>query len=308
MSNHQRTRRSAWRWCVSLFVVMCGALIIIASVVPMPHSSAASRRRDSHDDASGTDHLVEPAPVHTATCALLTKLLGRKDPLRIACAGDSITYGNGTHIGRKERDGEGNYPLELAQMLRSSGISNIVVRNFGKSGRTASTTLMKFSYRHQREFTDSVKFAPHVVILLLGTNDSKPRHWVDGAAFTRNLTMLVEAYAALSTKPLIIICIPPPAYPIPTARNLAKNVPSVLGKIDPVVIRRDIRAAVISFALSPTARRLNVHPSPVDLINAFDAEPELSVARRLLRDPRGPTKVESAPLIMKLFQIGRAHV
>ena len=47
------------------------------------------------------------------------------------------------------------------------------VENFGKSGATAGATIKKFhSYIETSKFAEACEFAPHICIVMLGTNDA----------------------------------------------------------------------------------------------------------------------------------------
>ena len=89
-------------------------------------------------------------------------------PMRkLACVGDSITHGSGTKIPARE-----SYPAQLAGLLGPGWD----VRNFGVSG---ATLLDKGDrpYTRQRLYKAALDFKADVVVILLGTNDSKPQNW-----------------------------------------------------------------------------------------------------------------------------------
>jgi lysophospholipase L1-like esterase len=122
-----------------------------------------------------------------------------KKKMKIACVGDSITYGS--QIVNRIRN---SYPSVLQELLGT----NFLVRNFGKSGTTA---LMKdnFSYISTFEFNQSLKFLPDLVIIKLGTNDSKPRHWDNFSSdFEKDFIEIINIYKNLSSHPKIYICLP----------------------------------------------------------------------------------------------------
>src|SRR5438270_834071 len=84
-------------------------------------------------------------------------------PIKVACVGDSITQGSGLQ--------ENTYPLQLQRMLGS----NYEVRNFGVGGATLLEQGDK-PYIQQKLYQDSLAFQPDVVVIMLGTNDSKPQN------------------------------------------------------------------------------------------------------------------------------------
>ena len=121
-----------------------------------------------------------------------------KRSIRVACVGDSITQGVKLPQGM-------TYPEQLQKMLGSPWI----VKNFGKSGRT----LLKqgdHPYSNESIYQDALQFAPDVVIIKLGTNDTKPQNWKHIADFKKDYRALVESFRSLPGKPRIYICTPCP--------------------------------------------------------------------------------------------------
>ena len=123
--------------------------------------------------------------------------------IRVACVGDSITYGAGI----KDRKQQ-SYPAQLGRMLGQKWD----VRNFGVSG----ATLLKKGdkpYWKQKAFQQALACEPHVVIIKLGTNDTKPQNWKHEADFAADCQAMVDRFGALATKPRIFLCRPVPAFP-----------------------------------------------------------------------------------------------
>ncbi len=92
---------------------------------------------------------------------------GSPAPIRIACVGDSITFG-ATIKNRTQHC----YPAELGGLLGKK----YEVRNFGVNG----ATLLKRGdrpYWKLPAFKAATDFAPTIVIIKLGTNDTKPKNW-----------------------------------------------------------------------------------------------------------------------------------
>ena len=122
------------------------------------------------------------------------------EQIRVACVGDSITYGAGI----KDRKNM-NYPKQLGKLLGKE----YEVRNFGNSG---STMLKKGDkpYWKQKEFKAALQYAPNIVIIKLGTNDTKPQNWKNGAEYSVDYKAMISSFTKLSSKPKVYICLPVP--------------------------------------------------------------------------------------------------
>ena len=58
---------------------------------------------------------------------------------------------------------------------------------------------------------DALAFQPDVVVIKLGTNDTKKQNWTNRKAFSADLQKMIDALKALPTKPKIYLCTPIPA-------------------------------------------------------------------------------------------------
>jgi acyl-CoA thioesterase-1 len=125
------------------------------------------------------------------------------DTVRVACVGDSITYGSGLP------DREHNaYPAQLQKLLGDG----YEVRNFGVSGATLLKNGDK-PYWKEKDFDQAKEFKPNIVIIKLGTNDSKPQNWRHKDEFLADAKELIAAFQALDSKPKVYVCRPVPAFP-----------------------------------------------------------------------------------------------
>ncbi len=122
--------------------------------------------------------------------------------IKVACIGNSITYGDGI----QDRD-RNSYPAQLQRMLGPAWD----VRNFGVSGRTLLTK-GDYPYRQTQEFNDAKAFLPDVVVIKLGTNDTKPQNWKYGDEFEQDYLDFVEEFRSLPSHPRVFLCYPVPAY------------------------------------------------------------------------------------------------
>jgi len=121
-------------------------------------------------------------------------------PVKVACVGDSITFG-----ARLRQPGKiETYPAQLQGLLGS----NAEVGNFGTSGSTLLNSGDR-PYQKQADFPKALAFQPDVVVIMLGTNDSKPQNWKFKDQFVSDYEDLIAKFRALPTKPTIYLCYPP---------------------------------------------------------------------------------------------------
>lgn len=108
--------------------------------------------------------------------------IANPDAIKVAAVGDSITYGHSWH--------NESYPVYLASELGG----DYSVGNFGLNG--ASVTGYggsSLKYSTQSQYTDSVNFAPDVIVIMLGTNDANG--WANASeSYESELRALIAAY------------------------------------------------------------------------------------------------------------------
>ena len=114
--------------------------------------------------------------------------------IKVACVGDSITYGHG--IKKWEKN---NYPALLQRKLGDG----YYVRNFGICGSCVQDNA-------DQPYTASDFYAQHkdynadIVVFMMGSNDSKPENWFGADAFKSSLCSLLDSYGDAR----IILCTP----------------------------------------------------------------------------------------------------
>lgn len=132
----------------------------------------------------------------------VTNQLSPSAVVRVACIGNSITYGD--RIRNRATD---SYPAQLGTLLGT----NYQVQNFGVNG----ATMLKKSdlpYWSTKAWVDAKAFNPTIVVLKLGTNDSKQRNWVNKADFSADMQSMIDTLRALPAKPTIYLCYPAKAF------------------------------------------------------------------------------------------------
>ena len=159
-------------------------------------------------------------------------------PTHVACVGDSITYGY------LASSSNASYPSNLQRMLGAA----VMVKNFGHSGATM-LSVGDLPYQKQSEYTAATSFVSGAgtgstvaVVIMLGTNDSKPQNWMSGgqtraAQFRTDAAALVDHFAQMPVHPTVYLAIPPRVY----ANSFGIDAAVLHDQIEPVL--RDVAAA-----------------------------------------------------------------
>ncbi len=133
--------------------------------------------------------------------SILFIFISCSDTTKVACVGDSITEGYGLAWQSKTA-----YPVVLDSLL-GQGYS---VLNLGRS----ATTLRKkgdFPYWSCKEFYDLFAYQPDIIVIQLGTNDTKTQNW-DSVSFAADYQSLIDTLRTISNKPNIYLCTPVPVF------------------------------------------------------------------------------------------------
>ena len=133
-------------------------------------------------------------------------------PTHVGCVGDSITAGAGASSPAK------NYPSVLQTLFGNK----VQVKNFGHSGATMlSAGFGDLPYEDQTEYQSATSFVSGAganavvdVIIMLGTNDSKPFNWTPSGKpkndqqYLKDYRAMVDHFTALNPKPLVFLALP----------------------------------------------------------------------------------------------------
>ena len=152
-----------------------------------------------------------------------TGILDSSAAITVACVGDSITVGVGVTTPALE-----SYPAKLQKLLGT----NYNVLNYGVSG----TTLLisgDMPYWSTGAYTASHNAPlPDIVVIMLGTNDSKPQNWQHGTNFYSDYRRLITTYTNLASNPRVVICTPPPVF---GSNNYNINAGIIATNISPLI-------------------------------------------------------------------------
>jgi lysophospholipase L1-like esterase len=199
-----------------------------------------------------TRHFATSRCLVAALVLMLSSLVAAQDarPKRIACVGDSITYGAGV-----EQREVNNYPAQLGRMLGEG----YQVRNFGVSG----ATLLKQGdkpYIKQKAYTDALEFKPDIVIIKLGTNDTKPQNWKHKDQYAADYKDLIADFRKANPDVKVYTALPVPAFP----GNWGISDETIKGEVIPLAkqVAEETKATVIDL-YTPMAGRKEFFPDKV---------------------------------------------
>lgn len=177
----------------------------------------------------------------------------QKKVIKIACIGNSITYGVGTRNPAKD-----SYPAVLGQMLGDG----YEVRNFGVSARTM---LMKGDnpYMKEERYRQALDYNPDIVTIKLGTNDTKPQNWRYKSDFKKDMETMIRTLRALPSKPEIYLCYPIPAYAVQWGINDSIIVHGVMPVINRLATKYGLKVIDLHTPLTGMKECFadNVHPN-----------------------------------------------
>lgn len=148
-------------------------------------------------------------------------------PVKIACVGNSITYGYGL------ADRSRSYPGVLQDLL---GESDYTVGNFGVNSVTVSKN-GNLPYWTRGMMEEVFSFQPDIVTVMLGTNDTKPENWEAlgyGAQFKTDYEALIDTFVNMSSAPAVYPVLPVPVFSNPTSASWGIR-DSVMQRMLPVI-------------------------------------------------------------------------
>ncbi|QTE24040.1 GDSL-type esterase/lipase family protein [Polaribacter cellanae] len=179
----------------------------------------------------------------------------KQEPIKIACIGNSITYGAG--LADREHD---CYPQQLQEFLGD----NYKVENFGVNGNT----LLKrgdYPYWKSDKYKEALAFKPDIVFIKLGTNDSKLQNRVHlKADFVNDYKELINSFKQRNKEARIVLLLPVPSYAKDTSRIWN---PIIKNKIIPLTqkVAFETNSEMIDlyhlFENKPDLFPDNIHPS-----------------------------------------------
>lgn len=140
---------------------------------------------------------------------LLASLASAQPNVRIACIGNSITYGS--RLTNREQSA---YPSQLQTLLGD----HYTVMNFGVSGKTVLSNVDN-AYVSTQAYQQALASSPDLVFIKLGTNDSRLPYRLQIDAFMPDYKRLIQSVKALPTHPRIVLLLPVASFLTDSARQ-----------------------------------------------------------------------------------------
>ena len=115
--------------------------------------------------------------------------------IKVACVGDSVTYGHAVDFWYKN-----NYPVVFQNLLGEE----YLVNNYGVSCATVQKT-GDFPYLQTKSYKPSIVFNADILVFMLGSNDTKPYNWTDKETFKKEYLELLNSYLG-DNNPKVYLC------------------------------------------------------------------------------------------------------
>ena len=206
MTENQRTKHV--RRCFLGFL-----LLLCVLLYRYTHARLRSAPIQQEEDLNVQETAQSESLPATNTCS---KALVNFD---LVCVGDSITGDRPLLKRGRPVSYSGNYPSMLQAALRNASCNadTVHVRNFGRGSRTLMPN-HTFSYRQTREFREAlraIRTTGNNLLVFLGTNDVKPKHWRGRSAYeAAHESLMAELCAAALS-------------PSPSNRSLMRTLPPI---------------------------------------------------------------------------------
>ena len=119
----------------------------------------------------------------------------KEGQIKVACIGDSITYGHGISDWK-----ENNYPAQLQELLGDE----YHVANFGSSGACVNPDGDQ-PYVNREVYQNALDYDADIIVFMMGTNDAKPENWTDVAGFMEDYDVLLGSLMEGETAPKVFV-------------------------------------------------------------------------------------------------------
>jgi len=125
----------------------------------------------------------------------------KSDIIKVGCVGDSNTYGAEASDRLKYA-----WPVQIRSLLGDT----YETKNFGVNGALMMNHLND-AWKNKTAYSDNKSYDPDIIVIALGTNDSKDGYW-DAVKFKSSYIDLINEFKGYSARPEIYMAIPIKAY------------------------------------------------------------------------------------------------
>jgi len=171
---------------------------------------------------------------------------------RVACVGDSITEGYGLKVQSRT-----SYPVMLDSIL---GSKYSVLNN----GRSATTLQKKgdFPYWICKEFSNTFVYKPNIIVIKLGTNDTKPQNW-HADTYEQDYQALIDTFKTITSKPKIYVCLPVPVFKTRWGINDSTVINGVIPIIEKLALKNKLTVIDLYHGMSTQGANFpdDIHPN-----------------------------------------------
>jgi alpha-L-fucosidase 2 len=173
-------------------------------------------------------------------------------PVKVVCVGDSITEGSGLEVQSKTA-----YPVALGKLLGD----DYSVLNFGRSATTMNRN-GDFPYWIAKEFSNVFAALPDIIVIKLGTNDTKPENW-NADDFMNSYQSMIDTFNTIASRPRIFLCYPVPVYEIKWGINDSTVMAGVIPVIDKLSAKNSLPVIDLYHGMQTQAGNFpdGIHPN-----------------------------------------------
>lgn len=122
--------------------------------------------------------------------------------IKVACVGDSVTYGHGVEDWTKN-----SYPVVLQQLLGDG----YHVSNFGSSGACVNPEGDQ-PYINRDIYKEALAYNADIIVVMIGSNDSKPENWTDVESFLEDYVALLTSFTQGERVPKVYVALSPKVF------------------------------------------------------------------------------------------------
>lgn len=179
----------------------------------------------------------------------------KEGQIKVACVGDSITYGHGISDWTKN-----SYPAVLQELLGEK----YHVANFGSSGACVNPEGDQ-PYVNRDIYKAALSYDADIIIFMMGTNDAKPENWTDAEGFMQDYIELLGSFCNGEKTPQIYLALCTEAY---YTEDADKSTGITSFDIQPAIIDEIVDTIDMNASLSSVFMRT------IDIHSLSEAHPE----------------------------------